>query len=110
MVSANLLTRRLLELKDRADVVIMGLPLSPSFGSEDLPAKGTAPHLVVLCAPQWDDFEAVMETSVLDIVLMFRLGSTALLKKEWPRNNAEAFDERYYFLTAGSKSLLSNDK
>lgn len=113
MVSAKLLTRRLLELKGSADVVIMSLPLPPDFGPSDLPAKNAAPHLVVLCAPPWDDFEAVMESSVLDVVLKYRLGSTQLLKKEWPRDNAEAFEERYYFFTAGSKgpqSLRSRDK
>lgn len=102
LAGAGPLNRMLRELENRADVVILMLPLDPDMVPEELPLKGDGPHLVLMAPPGWPDLNEAMNTTVLDTALMYRPNISRLTTKRWPKNDAEAFDQRFFLVTPES--------
>ena len=97
---SNALVDLLNELNDRADAVVITIPLDYWIRPRDLPKKGKAPPLVLMHPPVWPDMGSAMQDTALDLVLLYRAETSQLVTKRWPRDDKVAFDQRFYFATA----------
>lgn len=82
------------QLNGKADIVVWMPPLSATLRAVGLPARGSAPDLVLLKA-RIDDPAKALQQSVLDMYLTYRPDASWELDYQWPANDQEAFDHRY---------------